>query len=73
VKIEALAQLGDMLKSMEKNRGTAGQGRPKLGGSNKKPPKSHAPTLKELKIDKKTSMVAQHYSFQLKSQFISKG
>jgi len=56
VKIEALAQLGDMLKSMEKNRGERGQF---TGGSKGEPPVVGPPTLKELKIDKKTSMVAQ--------------
>jgi hypothetical protein len=70
VKIEALAQLGEMLKNMEKNRGERGQF---TGGSKGEPPAVGPPTLKELKIDKKTSMVAQHYFFQLKSQFISKG
>jgi len=69
VKIEALAQLGKMLESMEKNKGAV-KGKT---GSKGKPLLDTTPTLKELGIDKKTSMVAQHYSFQLKSQFISKG
>jgi hypothetical protein len=59
VKIEALAQLGAMLKGMEKNKGTAGLGRPSLGGSIVEPPKNPTTTLKELGIDKKTSMIAQ--------------
>jgi len=70
VKIEALSQLGEMLESMKKNKGTRGQF---VGSSKVEPPRDSTPTLKELKIDKKTSMVAQHYFFQLKSQFISKG
>ena len=58
MKIEALAQLGDMLKNMEKNKGRQLASR-YVGGSTKELPKDPAPTLKELKIDKKTSMVAQ--------------
>jgi len=71
VKIEALAQLGQMFRGMEK--ATGGQyGGKKIDGSRAEP--SNATTrLVDLGIDKKTSMVAQHYSFQLKSQFISKG
>jgi hypothetical protein len=60
VKIEALAQLGAMLKDMEKQAG----GRSRMGGgrnrgSQKEPLLVGPPTLKELGIDKKTSMVAQ--------------
>jgi len=53
---------------MEKNSGAKGIGTSAVPKENHTPP-----TLKDLGIDKKTSMVAQHYSFQLKSQFISKG
>jgi len=68
VKIEALAQLGQMLMSMKKHKG--GNPVPK---ENRVDTHGESLTLAELKIDKKTSMVAQQYSFQLKSQFISKG
>ena len=61
MKIEALAQLGDMLKSMKKNRGTRGQF---VGSSKVEPPMDSTPTLKELGIDKKTSMVAQRLTLQ---------
>jgi len=54
VKIEALAQLGDMLESMEKNTGAKGIGKSAVTKVNHTPP-----TLKELGIDKKTSMVVQ--------------
>ncbi len=47
-----------MLKGMEKNRGTRLVGR-EFGGSAKELPKDENPTLAELGVDKKTSMVAQ--------------
>jgi len=55
---------------MEKNKGLKGS---IVTGSKQEPVRDTTTTLKELGIDKKTSMVAQHYFFQLKSQFISKG
>ncbi len=55
VKIEALAQLGDMLKGMEKNVG-AMKGKT---GSKGEPLLDPTPTLADLGLDKKTSMVAQ--------------
>ena len=61
VKIEALAQLGEMLKSMEKNKGGGERGIGRAG-KNAVPKENHIvapPTLEELGIDKKTSMVAQ--------------
>jgi len=57
--IHALSQLGDMLKIMEKNKGG---GEPGIGraGRNAIPKKNCIPpTLKELGVDLKTSMVAQ--------------
>jgi N6-adenosine-specific RNA methylase IME4 len=54
VKIEALSQLGDMLKGMEKNTGARGIGISAVPKENHTPP-----TLAELGVDKKTSMVAQ--------------
>lgn len=63
VKIEALAQLGDMLKGMEKQaggRGLKGGGRNR--GSTKELQLDAPPTLEELGIDKKTSMIAQQLS-----------
>ena len=59
IKIEAMALMGEMLKTAEKNTGTAGAGRPKLGGSQKEPPKDAPPTLADSGITKKESMHAQ--------------
>lgn len=58
IKIEALAQLGRMLKEMLKNPGTKGQlvGRGVIGGTKDEPP---IPTLSDLGLDKKTSKLAQ--------------
>ncbi len=59
VKIEALAQLGQMLLSMKKNKGAKGSKGKQFTGSLVEPVKDTTPTLAELKIDKKTFMVAQ--------------
>jgi hypothetical protein len=40
---------------MEKNKGTAGKGRPRLGGNTKLPPKNDAPKLDDLKITRMQS------------------
>lgn len=58
IKTYALARLGELLSVMPKATGTAGVGRPALGGSKREPPKSTA-TYAELGIDKKTASVAQ--------------
>lgn len=58
-KVEALRQLGVMLKETPRNTGTAGMGRPSLGGAILEPPISSEPTLAEMGIDKKTSKLAQ--------------
>lgn len=59
VKVEALRQLGAMLKQTARAKGSAGTGRPNLGGTKREPPKNTEPTLAELGIDKKTSALAQ--------------
>ena len=59
VKIEAMRKLGEILQAAPKAIGTAGLGRPKLGGTKMEPPKSDAPTLDELGLTKKESAVAQ--------------
>jgi len=51
-----------MLKSTERAKGSAGQGRPNLGGSKTEPPKNDAPTLSDLGINKMTSSLAQKLS-----------
>jgi len=57
IKVEALAQLGRMLKDMPKNQGVRANGRD-IGGTKMEPPSS-IPTLAEIGLDKKTSKLAQ--------------
>jgi phage N-6-adenine-methyltransferase len=57
IKVEALKQLGMMLKETPKNTGTAGLGRPEIGGTERELPKT--PTLADMGLDKKTSKLAQ--------------
>jgi hypothetical protein len=58
--LQAAQKLGDLLARMKKNKGAAGQGRPKIGGSPSQPPKkASSPTLAEMGIKKKTSHLAQ--------------
>jgi len=52
-------QMGEFLKAMPKNHGTAGAGRPALGGNESEPPKDETPTLREIGITKKQSSQAQ--------------
>jgi len=52
--LEAERRLGQMLKTMEKNKGVRLSGRDNLGGIKLEPP-TETPTLRELGIDKKTS------------------
>lgn len=62
IKIEALAQLGRMLKDTPKNTGTKGvvqSGMKGATGGDKVEPPVTAPTLKDLGLDKKTSSMAQ--------------
>lgn len=60
IRVEALLQLGNMLKEMTKNGGTKGQfnGRDISGGTKLVPPEN-TPTLSDLGLDKKTSKFAQ--------------
>lgn len=58
IKTEALAQLGKLLKEMPKATGVKLAGR-NIGGSPKELPITGTPTLAEIGISKKTSMVAQ--------------
>lgn len=52
-------KLGELLEATERNKGTAGKGRPKKGGDHSEPPKDDAPTLSDLGISKKESSKAQ--------------
>ena len=56
-----MTRMGDFLRTAEKNKGTAGSGRPKIGGSKKVPPKL-APTLSESGTSKKESSITQKLS-----------
>lgn len=58
VKVEALRQLGGMLKETPKAKGNAGPGRGKAGAPSGLA-FNNAPTLAELGLDKKTSSLAQ--------------
>ena len=53
--LQAAQNLGDLLARMKKNKGAAGQGRPKIGGTATVPPKPKPPTLASLGISKNTS------------------
>lgn len=61
IKIEALRQLGNMLKETERNKGVRSQlaGRNISGSTKLEPPENNIPTLSDLGIDKKTSSLAQ--------------
>jgi hypothetical protein len=52
-------RMGQILGAMALDRGTAGAGRPRLGGANVEPPKSDAPKLEDLGVTKKDSFRAQ--------------
>ena len=58
IKIEALARLGDLLKETPKATGGEHGGKTKIDGSRKEP-SNPTPTLADLGLDKKTSMIAQ--------------
>src|SRR5690349_21582647 len=57
IKVEALRQLGKMLKETPRNKGTRANGGT-TGGTKMEPP-DETPTLAELGLDKKTSKLAQ--------------
>ena len=59
VGVKAEWRLGVELGKLPKATGTRGQGRPSLGGSKSEPPKSDAPTLAEIGVDKKRSTRSQ--------------
>jgi hypothetical protein len=56
IKIEALRQLGGLLKETPKNKGLKGS---IVTGSKQEPVRDHTPTLAALGLDKKVSMIAQ--------------
>jgi len=61
IKVEALRSLGGMLKATPRSKGVRGQlkGRNSSGGTDLYRQKNQAETLAELRIDKRTSVIAQ--------------
>jgi hypothetical protein len=59
IKIEALAQLGALIKEMPKNIGAAAGGKKKESRGSYTELRDSAPKLSDLGITKKTSMIAQ--------------
>lgn len=63
IRLRAERRLGQMLKEQKEtvglNQGTAGKGRPRIGGSREELPKDNRPTLASAGIDKKLSARAQ--------------
>lgn len=55
IRLRAERQLGEILGEMDKNTGTAGQGRPPIGGNIVLPPKDDTPKLTDLGISKMQS------------------
>ena len=62
MRVKAEWKLGDKLAEFPKAKGTAGMGRPKIGGTKSEPPKDDQPTLAEIGIDRKRSALAQKLS-----------
>lgn len=58
LRLQAERRLGELLRDMPKATGSAGTGRPNLGGNKSEPPKNET-TLSDLGIDKRTSSRAQ--------------
>ena len=67
IKVEALAQLGRMLKETPKNTGVRMSGKD-IGGTKWEPP-INVPTLAEMGLDKKTSKLAQDIADLPEEQF----
>lgn len=66
IRIRAERRIGELMREQNEtvglNRGTAGNGRPKKGGSNPNPPKDSRPTLAQVGIDKKLADRARKYA-----------
>jgi hypothetical protein len=57
--VDTMLLLGEALKTMEKNKGAAGGGKKTASRGSIVEPRDTTPTLSDLGIDKKTSMIAQ--------------
>jgi hypothetical protein len=55
IRLRAERRAGELLREMEKNKGTRGQGRPKIGGSSTRPPNDTTSKLSDLNINKSQS------------------
>ena len=55
IRLRAVRRAGELLREMDKNKGTRGQGRPAKGGSTKQPPKDETPKLSDLGVSKTQS------------------
>jgi hypothetical protein len=55
IRLRAERRAGELLRDMEKNKGARGEGRPKIGGNSKRPPKDAPPKLSDLNINKSQS------------------
>lgn len=55
IRLRSERRCGQLLKEMTKNVGTAGMGRPSLGGSTALPPKDETPKLSDSNISKTQS------------------
>jgi len=66
IRIRAERRLGEMIRAQKEgeglNKGTAGMGRPSLGGTHEEPPKNPTPTLSSVGISKKLSSRAQMFA-----------
>ncbi len=73
IRMRAERRLGELIVAQKEtvglNTGTAGKGRPSLGGANEEPPKDTRPTLAEAGIDKKLSSRAQKLAAVPKDEF----
>jgi site-specific DNA-methyltransferase (adenine-specific) len=69
VKVDALALMGELMEQAPKNTGTAGNGRPKIGGANNAPPKKQPPSYKDSGIGDKHDATAARTCKKLKHNY----
>lgn len=69
IRLRAERRAGELLRQMEKAKGSRGSGRPKKGGSAKRPPKSSARTLADLGISKTQSSRWQRHAAMTEKDF----
>jgi hypothetical protein len=73
IRVKATRRINELVKAQDAtvglNRGTAGKGRPKLGGVSDTPPKDDRPTLGEAKIDKNLAKASRKLGKMDESSF----